>query len=117
VRIRRQTDPTNLTAEMVEVFVGETTFQEGAGVNAGRRMALVVHVVAGLAVFLTAEEVVEAGLIQRCGRRERGEVAANAVGVLVGVVHHGRCVPAHVGTDAPLDVIVTGEPRLLLPAD
>ena len=39
------------------------------------------------------------------------------VGVLVGPDHHHRRVPADEGADAPLDVLVAREPRLLLGRD
>src|SRR4051795_294989 len=69
------------------------------------------------AVVLAAEEVVEPDLVQAGRRGERGQVAADAVGVLVGVDDHDGGVPADVGTDAALDVLVTGEPRLELGGD
>ena len=73
-------------------------------------MALEVHLVAGLAVVLAAEEVVEADLVEAAERGEGGEVAADAVGVRVGADHHDGGVPADVGPDAPLEVLVAGEP-------
>ena len=83
MRVRRQPPSTaaDLAAEMVEVVGGETTFHEGAGVHAGSGVALEVDVVTGVSVVLAAEEVVEADLVQRRRRRERREVAADAVGV------------------------------------
>ncbi len=41
-------------------------------------------------------------------------MTSDAVGVFVGLDHHCRGVPPDVGADAPLDVFVAGEPRLLL---
>ena len=79
-------------------------------------MALEVDVVAGRAVVLAAEEVVEADLVERGRAGERRQVAADAVGVLVGLDDHHRRVPADEGADAALDVLVAGEPRLLLAA-
>ena len=102
---------------MVEVVLGQAALEERAGVDAGRGVALEVDVVAGVAVVLAAEEVVEADLVQAGRAGERGEVAADAVGVLVGSHHHHRRVPADEGADAPLDVLVAGEPRLGLAGD
>ena len=73
--------------------------------------------VAGVAVVLAAEEVVEADLVQAGRAGERAEVATDAVGGLVGAHHHRRCVPADEGADAALDVLVAGEPRLVLARD
>ena len=119
VRVRREAPPAapDLTPEVVEVVLGEAPFEERAGVHARRRVALVVDVVAGAAIVLAAEEVVEPDLVQR-GRAGIGrQVTADAVGGLVGPHHHHRRVPADERPDAPLDVLVAGEPRLLLARD
>jgi hypothetical protein len=44
-------------------------------------------------------------------------MAADAVGVLVGLDDHDRGVPANVGPDAALELEVAGEPGLLLRRD
>ena len=44
-------------------------------------------------------------------------MAADALTAVVGAAHHGRRVPADVGADAALDVLVAGEPRLLVAGD
>jgi hypothetical protein len=117
VRVRRQAVAGHLAAEVVELLLREAPLQERPGVDAGGGVALEVHVVAGQAVVLAAEEVVEADLVQRGGGGEGGEVAADAVGVLVGLHdHHGR-VPADEGADAAFEVLVAGEERLLLRRD
>ena len=119
VRVGRQTlaAAADLTPEVVEVVVGEAALEVGAGVDAGRGVALEVHVVAGRAVVLAAEEVVEADLVQRRRAGERRQVAADAVGVLVRLDDHHRRVPADERPDPALDVLVAREPRLLLPRD
>jgi hypothetical protein len=50
---------------MVEVVLVEATLEERAGVDARRGVALDVDVVAGVAVVLAPEEVVEAHLVER----------------------------------------------------
>ena len=117
VRVRRQPVAADLAAEVVELLLGEPALEERPGVDAGRGVALEVDVVAGEAVVLAAEEVVEAHLVERRRAGEGGEVAADAVGVLVGLHHHHRRVPADEGADAALDVLVAGEERLLLGRD
>ena len=80
-------------------------------------MALEVHLVAASRrEVLAAEEVVEADLVEGRGGRVRGDVAADADG-LVRSGHHDRRVPADVGADPPLDVLVAGEPWLALGRD
>ena len=87
VRVAGQAAPAaaDLAAEVVEVVLGEPALEERPGVHAGRGVALEVDVVAGVAVVLAAEEVVEPDLVQAGRAGERGQVAADAVGVLVGL--------------------------------
>ena len=116
VRVARQATA-DLLAELVEVVLGEAALEEGPGVDAGRGVALEVDGVAGLPVGLAPEEVVEPDVVQRRRRGERGQVAADAVGVLVGLDDHDRRVPADVGADAPLELLVAREPRFLFGRD
>ncbi len=55
-------------AEIVEAVVIEATFQIGAGIDAGRGMALEIDQVAGLIAVARLKEVVEADFQQ--GRQE-----------------------------------------------
>jgi hypothetical protein len=107
----------HLLAELIEVVLGEPALQERAGVDAGRGVALDVDGVAGMAVVLAVEEPVEAHVVEAGRRGEGGQVAADAVRVLVGLDDHDRGVPADVGADAPLEPLVPGEPGLLLGRD
>ena len=116
VRVAGQAAP-HLLPELVEVRFGETALEERAGVDAGGGVALEVDGVARQPVVLAAEEVVEPDVVERGGRRERRQVAADAVGVLVGLDDHHRRVPADVGPDAPLERLVAREPRFLLGRD
>ena len=84
----------------------------------GGGVALEVDVVAGEAVVLAPEEVVEADLVERGRRGERRQVAADAVGALVGVDDHDRRVPADEGAGCGFSMLdVAGEPRLLVGGD
>ncbi len=117
VRVAREATAADLATEVVEVALVEAALEERTGVDAWRGVALEVDVVAGEAVVLAPEEVVEADLVEHRRRGERREVAADAVGLLVGVDdHHGR-VPAHEAPDALLHRLVTREPGLLLAGD
>src|SRR6185295_8871191 len=98
----------------VQVRLGEASFQEGASVDTGCGVALEVDLVAHSAAQLfAAEEVVEAHLVQRCRGCVRGNVTADAHG-LVRSGHHDRGIPPDVGPDAALDVLIAGEPGLAL---
>ena len=55
---------------MVELVLGQPALEEGAGVDAGRRVALEEDLVAARLGVLAPEEVVEADLVQ-AGRAER----------------------------------------------
>ena len=67
MRVARQAGAADLHAEVVEILFGEATFEVRTGVDARGGVALVVDVVAGEAVVLAFEEVVEADLVERCG--------------------------------------------------
>ena len=83
----------------------------------GAGVALEEDLVARAAVVLALEEVVEAHLVERGAAGEGGQVAADALGPVVGPHHHHGRVPPDVGPDAALDVLVAGEPRLLVGRD
>ena len=103
VRVRGQAPAVDLAPEPVEVLLVQPPFEERPGVDARRRVALEEDLVAGAAVALAAEEVVEADVVERGRRRERGEVTAEAVEAVVGAVDHRHGVPADVRADAALE--------------
>ena len=119
VRVGRQAAAgvRQLLAEAVQLVLGQPALQERAGVDAGRRVALEEDLVAGLAVVLAAEEVVEADLVQAGRRGVGGDVPADAEAGPVGAGDHDRRVPPDIGADPALDVLVAGEPRLALGRD
>jgi hypothetical protein len=106
-----------LTPEVVELALGQATFEERPRVHPGRGVALVEDVVAGALAVLAAEEVVEADLVQAGRRGVRGEVPTDAAEPGIGAEDHRRRVPADDPPDALLHALVTREGRLLLGAD
>ncbi len=98
---------------MVELIFGQPAFEEPTRVDARRGVTLEEDLIAVAAVAFAPEEVVEADLDQRRGRRVGREVTAEPVETVVGAVDHGDRVPAHERVDAALDVFVAREPRLL----
>ena len=94
----------------------QPAFEERARVDAGRRVALEVDDVAVVVVALALEEVVEPDFVERGGRGEGRDVAADAVFDLVGLDDHRQRVPAHQALDAALDLAAAGERRLLVTA-
>ena len=118
MRIRRQAAARlQLAAEVLELRLVDAAFEEGARVDAGRGVALEVDDVAVAAFVVAAEEVVEADLVQRRRRRERRDVAADAVFSLVGAHDHRHGVPADEALDAALDVGAAGHQHLLVGGD
>ena len=95
--------------EPVHVVFTEAAFQERASIHAGRGVALEEDLVATARVVLTAEEVVHAHFVQRCGGGVRRNVAADTNTRALGAVNHDGCVPADPLAVTLFDVLVAGE--------
>ncbi len=106
-----------LATERVELLPRQPALQEGPGVDTGSRVALEVDQVPPTLGFPAPEEVVESHLVQRGRRGVRGDVAADALVVLVGPGNHGGGVPPDEAADPPLQLLVAGEIGLLLRGD
>ena len=98
-------------AEVAQVVLGETAFEKGARIDAGRRVTLDVDHVARMLVRRRAPEMVEAHFVQRRRRGVARDVAAVLGALPVRLHHHGHRVPADVRLEAPLDRAVA---RILL---
>ena len=115
---RRAVDEVRLLlAEAVEPVLADPALEEGAGVHAGGGVPLEEDLVTAAGVVLAAEEVVEADLVEGRRRGVGGDVATDADAGALRAVHDHRGVPAQVGAEAALDLLVAGEPGLLLGAD
>ncbi len=118
VWIRRQpTAGRQLPAEILQVLLVDAAFEKGPGVDPRRRVPLDVHLVRRLPTVLAVEEVVEADLIERSRRGERGNVPADAVTFPIGADHHRHGVPADQALDLPLQSAVARVFRLMLGRD
>ena len=100
VRVRAQPALGDLLAEAEQVLLAEPALEEGAGVDARRRVALDVDEVAAVLLARRVPEVVEADLVERRGRLVGGDVAAELGGLRVGAQHGGHRVPADDRADA-----------------
>ncbi len=80
-------------------------------------MPLEEDLVARTAVVFTAEEVVEAHLVERGRAGIGGQVPADTRRPVVRPQHHGHGIPADQPSQAPLELLVAGKERLLLGAD
>ncbi len=119
VRVGRQAAAgmRELLPEAVQLLLAEPALQEGAGVDAGCGMSLEKDLVAGLAVILAAEEVVEADLVETGRGRIGRDMAADTEARPVGAADHDGRVPPDISADAALDVLIAGEPGLALGRD
>ncbi|MDT4852155.1 hypothetical protein FQZ97_863760 [compost metagenome] len=112
VRVARQALAVHFLAEVEQLVFGKAAFQVGAGVDAGRDVALDVQQVAAVVFALGVPEVVEAGAEHAGQRGEGADVAAQVTAFgrvdAVGLDHHGHGVPAHVGAQALFDLEVAG---------
>ena len=117
VRVGAQPAPGDLLAEAEQVLLAEPALEEGAGVDAGRGVALHVDEVAPVLLARRVPEVVEADLVERRGRLVGGDVPAQLGGLRVGAQHGGHRVPADDRPDPVLELEVTGIRVLALGRD
>jgi len=106
VGVGGQAGAVDVLAEAVELLLAQPPEQEGAGVDAGRRVALDEDEIAAVLFGRPAPEMDEADVVERRRRGEAGDVAAEVGAALVGAQHHRQRVPAHVGADAVLDRVI-----------
>src|SRR6185369_13933733 len=107
VRIRRNALAAGFLAEVVHLLCGQTAEHEGAGIDAGYRVALEEDQVAAGVMVDALPEMREADVVEGGGRGEGSDVAAD-VGVLVGAHDHGHGVPADIGVNLDFEVGVAG---------
>ena len=89
--------------EAVELLLCQPALYESPGVNPRRRVTLEEDLVAGAAVGLASEEMVEPDLVERSGARVRRQVAADPLAAVIGSRHHDRGVPTDGRTDPPFE--------------
>ncbi len=102
-----------LAAEVPEAIGTDPPFDEGARVNARRRVPLEVDDVAVVVRALALEKVIEADLVERRGRRIGRNVPADPLIQLVGAHDHRQRIPADQALDAPFDLTAARKGRLL----
>src|SRR5690606_25657030 len=98
-------------AEVQHLSYGQAAFEEGAGVDAGRGMALVVNQVAAVFFGRGLEEIVEADVVQGRAGGEGGDVSTQVGVRQVRAHHHRQGVPADQGANATLHEQVAGHLR------
>ena len=106
VRVGRQPAAAGLLPELVQLLLGQASFHERPGVDAGRGVALQVDQVPAMALGRGVPEVVEAHVVQGRGGLEARDVPAQLGGFLVGPQHDGHRVPPDHRPDGVLDHLV-----------
>ena len=94
--------PLDLLPEVLELRLADAPFEKCARVNAGRGMPLEEDEIAADAVARRAEEVVEADVVERRGRCEARDVAAELRADFVRAHDRGERVPANDSDEAAL---------------
>src|SRR6185312_5203866 len=89
-------------AIILYLLLADPPFQITARIYAGRGVSLKVNEIAGLIAVVGVEEMVVANLQQRCQRRIRGNVSADAGILLVLPVDHRHSIPTDQALDAAL---------------
>jgi hypothetical protein len=100
VRVGGDAVALGLLAEIAELRLVDPAFEEGARVDARRRVALEEHQVAAMIGARGMEEMVETDFVEGRRRLEAGNMAAHAGGLLVGAHDAGHRVPADQRLDA-----------------
>ena len=109
MRIRRKTRMIpQLMAEIQQMLLTQSAFEERARVNTRRGMPLEVNHVTGLISIAAAEKMIEANFADRRQRRISRYVAADIRVVFVGPNHHGGGIPTNQAFDAPLQNSIAG---------
>ncbi len=108
MRIGGQALAVHFAAEVVQLLFADAAFEEGAGVDAGRGVALEVDQVAAVLFGRCLEEVVEADVVQRRAGGEGGDVTAEVRVRQVGAHDHGQRIPAYQRANAAFHEQVAG---------
>ncbi len=108
MRVGGQSPAVHFTPEIVQLIFVEAPLQEGAGIDPGGTVTLEEDQVAQLFVVAPLEKIVEAHVVQGRRRGKAGDMATQALVVLVCPHHHGQGIPADQGADAALHEQVAG---------
>src|SRR4249919_1400169 len=103
----------DLLPKLIELRFRQAPFNEGAGIDARRRVPLDEHQITAVALAWRVPEVIEADVIQGSAGGEARDVAAQLAGDLVGAHDHSHSVPANDRPQPPLNGRNTGITLLL----
>ena len=117
MRIRRDTLAVHFLTEVVQLLFGQTTFGEGAGIDARGDVTLEVDQVATVLLAASTEEVVVADFVDGRGRSEGRHVTTQVQVFLGGAQHDHHGVPADDGANAAFHFQVARVSRLVAGRD
>ena len=112
MRVRRQAVTTDFLTEIIQLFVCQTAFYIGTGIDAGSGVALYEYQISFFAFAFGTPEVVEADIIQSGSRLEGGDMTAQFQIFFARAQYHGSRIPADDGADAVFQLVIAG--RFLL---
>ena len=117
MRIGRQPLAADLLPEIEQLILAQPTLEKSARVNARRAVALEIDEVAAVRFVGGAPEMHETGIVQRRGRLEARDMAAELGGFLVRSQHDRRRVPADIATDRAFLLAISGMRGLFVRVD
>ena len=111
--VRAEAGPADLPPIAIELLFAEPALDEGASVDARRRVRLEIQQIPAVAIVGPAEEMIEPQLEYLRHRSVTGDVAAELAVSLVGAHDHREGVPTHDRGDPRLHCEIAGKPALL----
>ena len=111
--VRAEAGPADLPPIAIELLFAEPALDEGASVDARRRVRLKIQQIPAVAIVGPAEEMIEPQLEYLRHRSVTGDVAAELAVSLVGAHDHREGVPTHDRGDPRLHCEIAGKPALL----
>ena len=99
-------------AERSQLLLAEAPLEEGARVNAGRRMPLEKYQVTIVDLVRCTKKMHKPDVVKRCGGSKACDMPAELARFSVGVDHHRRGVPADHRANAVFDRLVTRDRTL-----
>ena len=106
MRVRRQTMSIHFLTEIIQLVFSQTAFNESAGIDAWRNVALEEYQITFFAFAFSFPEVVETHFIHGCCGLERCDMTTQLQIFFTGAQYDGGGVPAHECTDAVFDVLI-----------
>src|SRR5215468_6095765 len=96
-----------LLTKPLQVSFVNPAFQEGAGIDPGRRVTLKINLIPGEFSGPGAKEMVEGHFIESRRRSVSRNMCSQTAVRAIGVYHHGHGIPADITLDSTLHFPIT----------